>query len=612
MRDFRRFTVCFEPGFGYTSNGDHGRILESRRAHMTGRSIPHIPDIWLKASVLGSLWASNEILLGSFLHNLRIPFSGAFLAAVGVAILIGGRHLWPVRGLFWRAGLICAAMKSISPSAVILGPMVGIIAESLLLEGAIRLFGARHTSFILGGALAVSWSLFQQISTYILTFGFEIVDLYSGLYRMLARGLNIPRVDPMDLIIMLLILHVSLGILAAVSALAIGRRAVRFIDTTPAVSKLTGLNPDHRNTLRIDDSSQSFSLTLLGANIVIIAAGLWLLDGQPLFAGLSFLCLYALFNAGRYRNAFRRLSRPGFWISLAVVLITSGFLLGTARLDDHSGWEAGFRMTVRAILIVIGFSALSVELRNPILVTWFARRRLRAFPEALSVAFDALPALASVAPSADQFVRSPLRVLPVMLRHADTWVQARQSHRNRVVFVTGRTSQGKSIMTQRIVERLRERGARVAGITAPGIWRDGVREGFDIIDLTTTERTPLCRRDPAVSDPLALPYIFLDEGIQTGRKALEIDSVRDADVVIVDEVGFLELEGKLWAESLDRLVREFDGPMIWVVRRNFVKQAAVKWLKAEPLVYDVESADAESIAREIFPSLEQEPIPGDS
>ena len=445
---------------------------------MTGRSTRHLPDIWLKASVLGSLWASNEILLGSFLHNLRIPFSGAFLAAVGVAILIGGRHMWPVRGLFWRAGLICAAVKSISPSAVILGPMVGITAESLLLEAVIRLVGARTLGFALGGALAVSWSLFQQISTYILTFGIDIVDLYSGLYMMLARGLNIPRIAPMDLISLLLILHAALGLLAAVSAIAIGRRAIRFIDTTPAISRLTGLDPDRRNMLRINDSTQSFSLSLLGANIAVIAFGLWLLDRQPLLAGLAVLIIYAFFNAARYRNAFRRMSRPGFWISLALVLISSGFLLGAARLDDHSGWEAGFRMTVRAILIVIGFSALSVELRNPKLVTWFARRRLQAFPEALSVAFDALPALASLAPSADQFIRRPLHALPAMLRHADTWVQARQSRRNRVVFVTGRTSQGKSIMTQRIVENLRERGARVAGIAAPGIWREGVREGF--------------------------------------------------------------------------------------------------------------------------------------
>lgn len=576
---------------------------------MTQIHTQRIPDIWLKASVLGSLWASNEILLGSFLHNLKIPFSGAFLAAVGIAILIGGRYLWPVRGLFWRAGLICAAMKSISPSAVILGPMIGIAAESIILECTVRCLGARTAGFILGGALAVSWSLFQQIATYLITFGFDIVDVYSGLYQMLARGLNISRIQPMDLISALAILHATLGILAAGSAIAIGRRAVRFIDTTPAISRLIGTNPDRRNALRIDDTSQSFSLVLLVANFIAITFGLWLLDRQTLLLGLSFLTVYCLFNARQYRHAFRRLSRPGFWASLAVVLISSGIVMGATRLPGKASWvgfEAGFRMSIRAVLIVLGFSALSVELRNPRLLLWFARHRLRAFPEALSVAFDALPAFAAIAPNANTFVRQPHRILPLMLRYADSWVQSRGTNAGKVVFVTGRTSQGKSIMTQRIVDRLRASGARVAGITAPGIWQDGVRNGFDLIDLKSMQRTSLCRRDPSITDPLVLPYEFLDEGLEAGRQALSIESVRDADVVIVDEVGFLELEGKIWAESLDRLVREFDGAMIWVVRRDFVKRAAAKWLKSEPLVYDIESADAESIAREVFQVQGQE------
>ncbi|MBT4360216.1 MAG: hypothetical protein HOB84_10845, partial [Candidatus Marinimicrobia bacterium] len=75
-----------------------------------------LPDIWLKAAMLGSLWASIEIILGSFLHNLHIPFSGTFLASVGLILMINGYKLWPVKGLFWRTALVTAAMKSISPS----------------------------------------------------------------------------------------------------------------------------------------------------------------------------------------------------------------------------------------------------------------------------------------------------------------------------------------------------------------------------------------------------------------------------------------------------------------------------------------------------------------
>src|SRR5271169_5599624 len=99
-------------------------------------------DLWRKAAVLGSLWACFEITLGSFLHNAQFPLSGHILTGIGIALLVAGRRLWPEKGLLWRAGLICAAMKSISPSAFILSPMIAISIEGFLLETGVLVAGA--------------------------------------------------------------------------------------------------------------------------------------------------------------------------------------------------------------------------------------------------------------------------------------------------------------------------------------------------------------------------------------------------------------------------------------------------------------------------------------
>jgi len=84
---------------------------------------------WIKASIAGTIWAASEIVLGSFLHNLKVPFSGNILTAIGLIILISISYIWTERGLFWRAGVICALMKAMSPSAVIFGPMIAIFTE---------------------------------------------------------------------------------------------------------------------------------------------------------------------------------------------------------------------------------------------------------------------------------------------------------------------------------------------------------------------------------------------------------------------------------------------------------------------------------------------------
>ena len=55
-----------------------------------------LDPLWQRAAVLGSLWAASEIVLGSFLHNLRVPFSGHSLTAIAIVIgclvLTGLRH----------------------------------------------------------------------------------------------------------------------------------------------------------------------------------------------------------------------------------------------------------------------------------------------------------------------------------------------------------------------------------------------------------------------------------------------------------------------------------------------------------------------------------------
>jgi len=109
--------------------------------------------VWVQAAVAGGLWASVEIILGSFLHNLRIPLSGSILTGFSVIILIAFYHIWPRKGMIWRAGLICALMKSISPSAIIIGPMIGIFTVALIMDLIIRIGGNHLSSYLLAGAL---------------------------------------------------------------------------------------------------------------------------------------------------------------------------------------------------------------------------------------------------------------------------------------------------------------------------------------------------------------------------------------------------------------------------------------------------------------------------
>ena len=155
-----------------------------------------LKEIWLKASVLGSIWASIEILLGSFLHNLKIPFSGMILSLIGVWLIISFLQVWKERGLVWRAGIICALMKSISPSAIILGPMIGIFTEALLIEFFIFVLGKNIVGYLFAGAFAVLSSLLQKFFSLLILYGFDFLKILNDLYYFAVKQIGINTLSP--------------------------------------------------------------------------------------------------------------------------------------------------------------------------------------------------------------------------------------------------------------------------------------------------------------------------------------------------------------------------------------------------------------------------------
>jgi hypothetical protein len=172
-------------------------------------------SIWLKASVVGSFWASVEIILGSFLHNLKIPLSGTILSFITVYLLISFMQIWKEKGLIIRAGLICALMKSISPSAIIIGPMIGILTEAVLLEFFIFIFGKNLIGYMIGGAFAVLSAMLHKIVSLILLYGLDLIKILSDLYKFSTKQINLEGIKPGYLVLSIAGIYIMVGIVAA-------------------------------------------------------------------------------------------------------------------------------------------------------------------------------------------------------------------------------------------------------------------------------------------------------------------------------------------------------------------------------------------------------------
>jgi len=392
---------------------------------MTDAVIPQkkLDPLWLKASVVGGLWATVEIIIGSFFHNLRIPFAGSVLAMNGTVLLIAFYHLWPEKGLVWRAGLICALMKSISPSAVILGPMIGIMMEAMIIEFFLRFFGKNLLSLSIAGVLSVSSALFHKIASIIILYGFNIVNIYIDIFHFFAKQLNIENARPITLVLVVLAIFVLLGITSAIIGFIIGRRST-------SVSFNGNLTmPGHITTQNIlsIDPRQKFSILSFFIHLAIIPTGLIIMNLLTTTYAVPFILIYSLYCVLMYKRSLRRLLKPVFWMQLLLIVLLASInwkgLASGGPIFELKGLRLGLEMVLRAVFIVVAFSSLSVELRNPVIRDALFRKGFEKIYLALGLSFSALPIMIEAMPRPKYFLRNPIRSFSAMMVQAKEWYQ---------------------------------------------------------------------------------------------------------------------------------------------------------------------------------------------
>lgn len=570
-------------------------------------------EIWLKAAVIGSLWGASEIVLGSFLHNLRIPFSGNMLTAIGIVLMVSGHRLWPERGLLIRAGLICAALKSLSPSPVILGPMISIFMQASLMELALLAGRRAWAGYLLGGGLAMGWNLLFRILSTLVLYGNPVIELYQQLVTYLFSQTGWQFSGYWTPILVLAGLFFAAGMVAAIAGLLVSQSAARDARDW----KSPGLGPLPPPPVPgVYEPGRWRAMRPLGF-LVLLVAGLYAIRSLPLLPStamlLVFLLLVRLHDPLLVRRFFRK---KGFWVGMFVMVILSGLFLGQPAGEgpiSPDGLRIGWEMCMRALYVVTGFGILSRELRNPYLARLFEGRHMEPFLSAVRIAFQTTPMLIGSIPGKSAW-KKPGRVLTDMVRsmeHSLDYMRSRRQPFSQVYIITGPKGSGKTTLAGRTVEKLKQQGQTVQGILAPEWLENGQRAGYWVKDAASGEKMLLCRRKEtkSVNDPG--PFHFHPEALVFGQKALlagsahkETEKASPANrvITVVDELGPFELRGLIWAETMDSLPRD-GGPMLWVVRESLVEAILERWPAASHVIYPARETSAEKLSGDILKNL---------
>lgn len=137
---------------------------------------------------------------------------------------------------------------------------------------------------------------------------------------------------------------------------------------------------------------------------------------------------------------------------------------------------------------------------------------------------------------------------------------------SKLILFTGRKHSGKTTAADRLARQVRLKGFIVAGLLAPAVYKDSRLVGFGAVDLMRDKQINLANRRTAAGKRGR--WAFTKAGLKLGKAALNPSSASSADLIIVDEFGPLELDGRCWRKEVDLLLASTNVPVVLVVREE--------------------------------------------
>ncbi|MCD6474043.1 MAG: hypothetical protein J7K47_03955 [Thermoplasmata archaeon] len=140
------------------------------------------------------------------------------------------------------------------------------------------------------------------------------------------------------------------------------------------------------------------------------------------------------------------------------------------------------------------------------------------------------------------------------------------------ILVTGKKDSGKSTFLYNVCKKCKCSGA----ICLP-VFENGIKIGSDVINLLNGKREVFARvKEKALFSGITTDrYVINQEGMNHAIKAIE-EGIRSDTILIIDEVGSLEMRGKGYYKILEKAIQH--NNVVMVVRKSILK----KFLKKFP------------------------------
>ncbi len=148
---------------------------------------------------------------------------------------------------------------------------------------------------------------------------------------------------------------------------------------------------------------------------------------------------------------------------------------------------------------------------------------------------------------------------------------------SRIYVITGKIHGGKTTLVTRLAEQFKKESITVSGFIAPGSFQQGVRSDFTLINVKNGEQIPLATLGARKGWMNFRRFSFNPVAFQLGEAWIREGVSSQDQLVIIDEVGPMELKGLGWDSTLKYLEMQSDIVQLWIVREQMLQEVLGHW-----------------------------------
>ncbi len=180
-----------------------------------------------------------------------------------------------------------------------------------------------------------------------------------------------------------------------------------------------------------------------------------------------------------------------------------------------------------------------------------------------------------------------------------------RNQQDSIYLVTGSVQGGKTTYLSQLSELLKKRGLKICGFLCPGSFVAGKRAGFTLQNIKNGKQVALAS---ALETPEWTPYKrfwFNPEAFTLGSEWMGECLAQAPDVVIIDEVGPMELEGSGWSDILETVENSSVPVQIWNVREKLIREVMKRWGIPPASVIRIEEMELSQAAKQVSETVKR-------